>query len=45
MGLLGAKFVKDKSGYFKVTELIEGANWDASTRSPLTMPGVEVKDG
>lgn len=45
MGLLGAKFVKDKSGYFKVTELIEGANWDASTRSPLTMPGVEVKTG
>ena len=45
MGLLGAKFMKDKSGYFKVTEVIEGANWDASTRSPLTMPGVEVKAG
>ena len=26
MGLLGAKFMKDKSGYFKVTEVIEGAN-------------------
>ena len=45
MGLLGAKFVKDKSGYFKVTKIIEGANWDASTRSPLTMPGVDVKEG
>ncbi|MFR7812178.1 MAG: S41 family peptidase [Butyricimonas faecihominis] len=44
MGLLGAKFVKDKSGYFKVTEVIEG-QLEASTRSPLTMPGVEVKAG
>lgn len=45
MGLLGAKFVKDKSGFFRVTQVIEGANWDASTRSPLTMPGVNVKAG
>lgn len=45
MGLLGAHFEKDKSGYFKVTKIIEGANWDNSTRSPLTMPGVEVKEG
>lgn len=45
MGLLGAKFKKDKSGYFQVTKIIEGANWDEETRSPLTMPGVEVKEG
>lgn len=45
MGLLGARFEKDKSGYFKVKKIIEGANWDNSTRSPLTMPGVEVKEG
>ena len=45
MGLLGARFAKDRSGYFKVTRIIEGANWNASTRSPLTMPGVEVKEG
>lgn len=45
MGLLGARFAKTPSGYFRVTKIIEGANWDASTRSPLTMPGVEVKVG
>ncbi|MDR2130806.1 MAG: PDZ domain-containing protein [Odoribacteraceae bacterium] len=44
-GLLGAKFEKDPSGYFRVKEVIEGANWSAATRSPLTMPGVEVKEG
>lgn len=45
LGLLGAKFQKDPSGYFKVTKIIEGANWDKTTRSPLTMPGVDVKEG
>lgn len=45
MGLLGARFEKDGSGYFKITEIIEGANWNPATRSPLTMPGVNVKAG
>lgn len=45
MGLLGARFQKDPSGYFKVTKIIEGANWNQATRSPLTMPGVNVKEG
>lgn len=45
MGLLGAKFRKDASGYFQVEKIIRGANWDKTTRSPLTMPGVEVKEG
>ena len=45
MGLLGARFEKDPSGYFKVKKIIQGANWNKKTRSPLTMPGVEVKEG
>ncbi|MDR1757153.1 MAG: PDZ domain-containing protein [Culturomica sp.] len=45
MGLLGAKFEKEASGYFKVKEIIDGANWNAATRSPLTMPEVKVKEG
>lgn len=45
MGLLGAQFEKDASGYFRVKKIIEGANWDKATRSPLTMPGVNVKEG
>jgi len=44
-GLLGATFSKDKSGYFKVESVVEGANWDKATRSPLTMPGVDVQAG
>ncbi|MEG1738250.1 MAG: S41 family peptidase [Odoribacter sp.] len=45
MGLLGARFTKDASGYFKVSKVIEGANWNNATRSPLTMSGVNVKEG
>lgn len=45
MGLLGAQFSKDKSGYFKVNKIIKGANWSKDARSPLTMPGVDVKEG
>ncbi len=45
MGLLGATFKRDKSGYFQVERIIEGANWKTSTRSPLTMPGVDVREG
>lgn len=45
LGLLGARFEKDASGYFKVGKIIQGANWNRATRSPLTMPGVNVREG
>ncbi len=45
MGLLGAEFSRDKSGFFKIEKIIEGANWSKETRSPLTMPGLGVKEG
>ncbi len=45
MGLLGASFTKNASGFFQVASVTEGANWDKSTRNPLTMPGVDVKKG
>ncbi|MFH0760602.1 MAG: S41 family peptidase [Bacteroidota bacterium] len=45
MGLLGAEFSKDPSGFFKVEKIIAGANWSKETRSPFTMPGSEVKEG
>jgi tricorn protease len=45
MGLLGAKFVHDDSGYYKITKILAGANWDKSLRSPLTEPGVDVREG
>jgi len=45
LGLLGAKISTDPSGYFKIEEILEGANWSTSLRSPLTEYGVDVKEG
>lgn len=46
MGLLGAEIVKDKaSGYFKITKILKGQNWDKSLRSPLTEIGVNANEG
>ncbi len=45
-GLLGARFEKDpKTGYFKITKILQGENWSEELRSPLTEPGVDVKEG
>ena len=45
-GLLGAKLLADeKSGYYKITKIYQGQNWDESLRSPLTEQGVNVKEG
>lgn len=45
MGLLGAKIDKEGSGYFRVKEILEGANWSSSLRSPLQDIGVDVSEG
>ncbi len=44
-GLLGAKISKHSSGFFRIDEILEGANWSSSLRSPLTEIGVDVKKG
>ncbi len=44
-GLLGAEIVADPSGYFRIAKIYPGANWDARNRSPLTEPGVDVREG
>lgn len=44
-GLLGAQFEKDASGYFKITKILKGENWENSKRSPLTEVGLNVKVG
>jgi tricorn protease len=43
-GLLGADIVAD-SGYYKVAHIFPGENWHETYRSPLTEPGVKVKEG
>lgn len=44
-GLLGAKITAHKSGYFKVTEILDGAPWSTNLNSPLQQPGVNVSVG
>ena len=34
-----------KNGKFQIAKIIKGAPWDAEVRSPLAMPGVDVKEG
>ena len=46
MGLLGADFEVDSaSGMYRIKKIYPGENWDSSLRSPLTEPGVQVKEG
>lgn len=44
-GLLGAKLSRDKSGYYRIDEILMGENWVPDTRSPLTEVGVDVNEG
>lgn len=46
LGLLGAQLEKDDdSGYFRITRILRGQNWDSNRRSPLTEIGVDVNEG
>lgn len=46
LGLLGAALVRHSaSGYYQITEILPGQNWDKRLRSPLTEIGVNVKVG
>ena len=44
-GLLGARFSKHSSGYFRVDQVYEGANWSDAQRSPLQAVDVNVTKG
>ena len=45
MGLLGAELSRDKSGFFKIDRILEGAPYSEKLRSPLAEPGIGVKAG
>jgi tricorn protease len=46
VGLLGADYEVDSaSSMYRFKKIYTGENWDAQTRSPLTEPGVNVKEG
>ncbi|HEX8253789.1 MAG TPA: PDZ domain-containing protein, partial [Thermoanaerobaculia bacterium] len=43
-GLLGAE-IAAADGYFRITNIFPGENWHEAFRSPLTEPGVKVREG
>ena len=46
VGVLGVNFELDSaSGRYRFKKILPGENWDAGLRSPLTEPGVDVKEG
>jgi tricorn protease len=45
-GLLGIDWEADSSsGYYRIKKILKGENWKDDLRSPLTEPGIEVKEG
>ncbi len=44
-GMLGCEFTADPSGRYRISKIYAGENWDEGWRSPLTEPGVGVKEG
>jgi len=45
-GLLGAQVQRDdKTRYYKISRILQGANWDKALRSPLTELGVNANEG
>jgi tricorn protease len=45
IGHLGAEYLADGSGYYKINKIFQGRNWEEKTRSPLTEPGIDVSEG
>src|SRR5699024_3907835 len=45
MGMLGATFSRDKSGYYRIDSILRGESWDKSLISPLRTPGVSTRKG
>ena len=44
VGLLGADYVAE-NGFFKIKKIYNGENWNPDLRSPLSGPGMDVKEG
>ena len=45
MGLLGAELSRDKGGFYRIDKILPGAIYSQKLRSPLTEPGIGVKEG
>jgi tricorn protease len=45
VGLLGVDFELDQGGVYRIKKIYPGQNWNGELRSPLTEPGINVKEG
>lgn len=45
LGLLGARFSRDKSGYYRIDSILSGESWNKTLVSPLRASGLKVKAG
>lgn len=46
MGLLGAELSRDeKTGFYRIDKILPGAPYSDELRSPLTEPGMDIKEG
>jgi len=45
IGYLGCIYEQDKDGYFKFKRIYQGRNWESNKRSPMTEPGMDIKEG
>lgn len=43
-GLLGAEY-EIVDGYYRITHIYSGENWNPNLRAPLTEPGIDVSEG
>ena len=44
-GITGAELSCDKSGFYRIDKILPGAIYSQKLRSPLTEPGIGVKEG
>jgi tricorn protease len=44
VGMLGVDYDMDQ-GFYRFKKIFAGENWDSDSRSPLTEPGLKVKEG
>lgn len=45
LGLLGARFSRDQSGYYRIDSILSGQSWNKSLISPLRAAGINAKTG
>lgn len=44
VGLLGCDLIAE-NGYYKITKIYTGEQWNPTTTAPLALPGIKVKEG